>query len=97
MRTIGKHHPDGRVSNYTALCAYCGVRYYRSELKKDMSGNLVCPDEGNGRSMLALDTMVAAQSAWRGNQQGVKRDGTDDETQESPPTPFNPNPYTSFP
>lgn len=36
------------------MCAYCGVKWLRSRLTVDEAGNLVCPDEGQGRDMVAL-------------------------------------------
>lgn len=36
-------------SNETVFCcAYCGSRYYRSEMRVDMAGNLACPKDYGG-------------------------------------------------
>lgn len=96
-KTIGRKHPTGDPNDYYALCAYCGVLWPRSKMHKDRAKLLVCPDEGEGASALALDEHVANQSVGRRQQTVVKRDGTPDPEQAPNPTPFNPNPYTSFP
>lgn len=55
MRTVGRHRPASSPTGDTqAVCAYCGVRWLRSRLRRDEAGNLVCPDEGTGRDMVAL-------------------------------------------
>jgi hypothetical protein len=48
------------------MCSYCGVQWRRSQLRRDLSGNLVCPDEGNGKDSLELsmENAVGAK-AWR--------------------------------
>lgn len=40
--------------DYRATCDYCGITWHRSRLRKDASGLLACPDEGNGRDMVTL-------------------------------------------
>lgn len=55
MRTIGRHWPTKRPDgDFVAMCGYCGVHWRFSQMWRDRSGNLVCPDEGPGRSALAL-------------------------------------------
>jgi hypothetical protein len=44
------------------MCSYCGVQWRRSQLTRDESGNLVCPDEGSGKDELELS---------RGNAEGA--------------------------
>lgn len=97
MKTIGRKHPNGDPTNYYAICSYCGVLWPRQKLYKDRAKLLVCPDEGTGASALALDEYVAAQGTGRRPNTVVKRDGTPDSEADANPTPFNPNPYTSWP
>lgn len=60
MRTIGKHRPQGSPEgDYEAKCDYCGVHWYRSDLRRDGAGNLVCPDHDHGEDVVTLDRMVA--------------------------------------
>ena len=55
MRTVGRHRKtDSPRGDVLRLCSYCGALYYRSELQRDMSGNLACPDELPGLDMVAL-------------------------------------------
>jgi hypothetical protein len=55
LRTIGKHRPGSSpIGDTQSLCAYCGVKWLRSRLRVDEAGNLVCPDEGQGRDMVEL-------------------------------------------
>lgn len=42
------------------MCSYCGVNWYRSQLYRDASGFLVCPDEGPGLDAFTLDQENAA-------------------------------------
>lgn len=49
--------PRGDV---VAMCDYCGVNWYRSQLYRDASGFLVCPDEGPGLDAVTLDQENAA-------------------------------------
>lgn len=41
------------------MCAYCGVHYPRSRLRKDAMGFLVCEAEGQGKDALTLDRLNA--------------------------------------
>lgn len=44
MRTIGHKAPaDLPPGDYEAMCAYCGVPWYRSMLVKDEAQRLCCP------------------------------------------------------
>lgn len=54
-RTITKHRPQSSPrGDVCGLCSYCGVEWYRSQLRRDRSGNLACPDEGDGLDVVAL-------------------------------------------
>jgi hypothetical protein len=66
MPTIGRHAPSTTRNNYPALCAYCGAHWPRSELKRDRSGRLYCPDEGTGLDSAALSEIIAADGAMAG-------------------------------
>ena len=60
-RTIGRHLPEEHRFDPTALCSYCGTLYYRSRLRRDRSGNLVCEmDEGEDRVSLEEGNARAA-------------------------------------
>ena len=51
-----------------ATCAYCGMEWYRSSLRRDASGYLVCPDDDEGRDKVTLDRLnnhYAAQASMR--------------------------------
>lgn len=64
MRTIRRKLSRGHSPNDTQrMCAYCGVVWYKSRLKMDRSGNLYCPDEGNGRDAVTLSEGNAAAAA----------------------------------
>lgn len=55
MRTIpGRLPSDAPLGDRRAICSYCGVAWMRSQLRKDGSGNLVCPDEGDGLDKTTL-------------------------------------------
>lgn len=55
MFTIGRKWPtDTPAGDYQATCSYCGVMWLRSKLRRDRSGNYVCPDEGAGLDANAL-------------------------------------------
>lgn len=46
MRTIGKHWPSSVPrGDHPWLCDYCGVKWRRSQLRRDGSGLLACPDD----------------------------------------------------
>lgn len=81
MRTIGyrRSHrsPPGDVIR---LCSYCGVAYYRSQLRRDASGSLACHDDQHGRDSVTLNEGNAAALASRRlpGQTGMPTDGTVD-------------------
>lgn len=62
------------------LCSYCGVAYYRSQLRCDASGNLACPEDQRGRDSVTLNEGNAAALANRRlpGQTGMPTDGTAD-------------------
>lgn len=80
-RTIGKHRPrDLPPGDFECICDYCGVVWYRSQLRRDDSGFLFCPDEGDGLDAVALNMANAAsQTTWHrtGNDQPADAKNTD--------------------
>lgn len=36
-------------------CDYCGMTWYRSDLRRDPTGFLACPDDQQGRDVVTLD------------------------------------------
>lgn len=54
MRTIGKKWPVGIGPDRQALCSYCGVQWRRSQLCRDRSENLACPDCAPGLDVVSL-------------------------------------------
>lgn len=60
-RTIGTRLPKKLLrGDYVAMCAHCGANWYRSQLREDGAGSLVCPDEGPGLDAVTLDAINAA-------------------------------------
>lgn len=58
-RTVGRRRPSSSpLGDYQAKCHYCGVVYYRSELRRDGAGNLMCGAD-DGIDALTLDKMNA--------------------------------------
>lgn len=54
MRTIGRKWPVGIGPDRQATCSYCGVQWLRSQLRRDASGNLACPDDAPGLDVVSL-------------------------------------------
>jgi hypothetical protein len=55
MKTIGRHFPQtGRRGDFECMCDYCGVYWYRSQLRLDAAGFLACPDDQKGRDVVTL-------------------------------------------
>lgn len=48
---------------YQTECAYCGITWYRSDLRRDESGLLACPDDQEGRCTAELDRLNAEAAA----------------------------------
>lgn len=75
-KTIGRHHPASSPRGETvAVCAYCGVHWHRSKLKVDEAGNLYCPDEGQGRDVVALSRENQERARKRNRLPQNKRQG----------------------
>jgi hypothetical protein len=63
VRSIPRRYPHEHVlpGERQDMCAYCGARWYRSELRRDASGYLICPDDDDGgRDRVTLDRGNAA-------------------------------------
>lgn len=73
------------------LCSYCGIAWYRSQLRRDASGNLACPDDQKGRDVVTLNEGNAAALANRQlpGQTGMPSDGTVDSKSTDVAPPFN--------
>lgn len=54
MRTVGRRWPEGIGPDRQALCSYCGVQWRRSQLTRDASQNLACPDCAPGLDIVSL-------------------------------------------
>jgi len=74
MSHIPRRYPSpAPPGEYQTECAYCGITWYRSELRRDAAGMLVCPDDIEGRPAALLDRLnhqavaeaVAAQARPR--------------------------------
>jgi hypothetical protein len=69
-RRLPESHPRG---DHRARCAYCGVVWMRSKLRLDGAGNLVCPDEGEGRDAVTL-SRLNADAARQASKNFAKKD-----------------------
>lgn len=66
-RTIGKHLPgDLPRDPYETLCDYCGVPYYRSQLRRDRAGFLACDEDYGGDVVTLSEANAAAAMELRG-------------------------------
>lgn len=62
-KTIGRHKPRSLPKgDYECLCDYCGTVFYRSKLRRDGSGKLFCPDEGEGKDAVTLSQESAQEN-----------------------------------
>lgn len=70
MRTIGRHVPaDKPHGDFVSRCDYCGAPWYRSTLRRDGSGFLVCePCDTGPDKMTQLRRNAELAEAW-GEQQ----------------------------
>ncbi len=56
MRTIGRRWPStAPKGDYAVQCDYCGVKWRRSQCKRDGAGRLACPDDAAGRDEVTLN------------------------------------------
>jgi len=76
MRTIGRKWPKSAPrGDAPARCSYCGVIWRRSQLVRDRSGNLACPDDQSGRDVATLSFLNAQAAANRDLMSGAPSDG----------------------
>jgi hypothetical protein len=55
VKTISKHWPrNAPRGDRPAICGYCGVQWRRSQLRRDRSGLLACPDDRKGLDVVSL-------------------------------------------
>src|SRR5688572_4883548 len=92
---IGKRWPSSAPrGDHAACCDYCGVRWRRSELKRDGSGQLYCPDEGTGKDAVTLsleNARGAEESAQRRRRvSGGNQGSFDTEPEETAPPRIQP-------
>jgi len=57
MRTMSRRYSPtpGPPGERRDFCAYCGMKWYRSQMRRDASGQLACPDDQPGRDAVTLD------------------------------------------
>lgn len=63
-RTISRHYRlPAPAGERRVNCDYCGMKWYRSELVRDPSGYLACPDDQDGRDISTLDRLNSQYAA----------------------------------
>ncbi len=87
MRTIGRHFPrESPKNDFETLCGYCGVAYYRSQLRRDRAELLACKECGEGRDVVTLsEGNAAAANRPRVTQNVRDGGGWDHEVSPAPP------------
>lgn len=64
MRTMPRQYPFPAPAGERRVdCAYCGLKWYRSQCIRDATGQLVCPDDQDGRDNVTLDRANVAAAA----------------------------------
>lgn len=74
MRTIGRHFSGARHETQRE-CDVCGVEWYRSRMRINADGFLVCPDDYPGRTATELNLLLAEASEDVPMVKGVSREG----------------------
>ena|GEM_PF-1587262 len=92
MRTIGRRWPEAQGPDRQTICSYCGVQWRRSQLTRDASANLACPDCAPGLDIVSLTEGNARLMRSRQPKTVGPSDGNFDQFT-SPPSPgfVNPN------
>jgi hypothetical protein len=74
--TMSRHYYPlpGPPGERRAACSYCGMTFYRSDMVRDASGHLACPDDQDGRDTATLDRLNAQHAA----KAGMRRPGVRD-------------------
>lgn len=59
MRTMSRKYSPlpGPPGERRATCDYCGFKWYRSDMRRDASGLLACPDDMEGRDAVTLNRL----------------------------------------
>lgn len=66
-RTISLHFPrDLPQNDVESFCGYCGVVYYRSQLRRDRAGILACAKDYGGDVVTLGEAQAAAAADRRG-------------------------------
>lgn len=94
MRTIGRKRSHRSPPGDTVrACSYCGIPWYRSQLVRDASGNLACPDDQRGRDVVTLNegNLAWYSSRRMPGERGMPADGTvpRKSTDVAPPVSWN--------
>lgn len=64
MRTIPRRYPfPAPAGERRVMCAYCSMKWYRSDCVRDPSGLLACPDCQEGKDAFTLDRERAEAAA----------------------------------
>jgi len=79
--SFGRHSGPGTATAYPVMCTVCGSLWPRSKMRRDGSGQLICPDEGDGRDAVTLDR---ANARIRPLRQKGPSDGLDDTGLDTP-------------
>lgn len=90
-RTIGTHLPgDLPRDPITSMCAYCGVPYYRHELRRDRAGLLACEEDFGGDVVTLSEGNAMASKQFTGPKNirdGGHKYPPDTDTPPDPPWP----------
>jgi hypothetical protein len=66
MRSINRHRPaDSPRGDTQATCDLCGQRFYRSELRRNRAGWLVCREDQEERDPVTLSEIIARNAYHR--------------------------------
>ncbi len=91
MRTISRHWPKSApYGDRQSMCDYCGVQWRRSQLARDASGLLACPDDQRGRDVVTLNQGNADYAARQRQFGRTLHDGSN----WNPPPPADGAPFT---
>lgn len=61
MRSIGRFWTR-KPGDHVETCDYCGMPWFRSQLRVDGAGLFVCPQEGRGRDAVTLTELNEART-----------------------------------
>lgn len=81
MKTIGRHwSKKAPRGDFQAMCDYCGVQWRRSELRRDRSGMLACPDDVRGKDGVTLSEENALAAAQPRGPMAIRDGGNYDDS-----------------